>query len=234
MKLKISDEIFERYPEIEIGIVIARNIQNGKSPKDLIDKMGDVESEARSKIDKERILEIPTIEKWREIYKSFGAKPSKFKNSVEALTKRVLRGDEIYQINTLVDIYNLISLKYIMTVGGEDLEKIEGNLQLDFAGGDEEFIPLGSSEIENPKEGEVIYFDEKGVICRCWNYREADRTKLTENTKNAVIVIENNLPERKEEHLNALEEMKGLIEKFCNARVEIKVLNKENPSEEIY
>jgi len=231
MEIKITEQIFEKWPEVEIGVVVAKNINNANYNGEIQELMREIEAGAREKFDIETILEIPAVAKWREIYKSFGAKPSKFRNSVEALMRRVLRGDEIYKINPLVDIYNMISVKHVMTVGGEDMSAIEGDLILDFAKGDEEFVALGASESESPWEGEVVYKDDKGVVCRCWNYREADRTKLTGDTKKAVIVIENNLSERKEEFGKALDELKGLLEKYCGAECEIKILNKDNISE---
>jgi len=234
MKIIISDKIIEKYPELEIGVVICNNLNNSKSNKEIKKLMRDIEKETRKEINPEEVIEIPIIIKWREIYKEFGYKPSKYRNSVEALLKRVLGGNEIYEINSLVDIYNYISVKYIMTVGGEDIDKIEGNLILDFAKGDEEFIALGSDENDSPKEGEVVYKDHKGVICRRWNWREANRTKLTEETKNTIIVIENLIPEDKRKHKNALEELKLLIEKYCNGSCKIKTLNKENLEEEIW
>jgi DNA/RNA-binding domain of Phe-tRNA-synthetase-like protein len=230
MEIKIAGQIFEKYPEVEIGVVVAKNVDNGNYDEEIQKLMREVEKETRGKFDIDDILEVPAVAKWREIYKSFGAKPSKFRNSVEALMRRVLRGDEIYKINPLVDIYNMISVKYVMTVGGEDVDAIEGDLVLDFAKGDEEFVALGASESESPWEGEVVYKDDKGVVCRCWNYREAERTKLSEGTKEAVIVVENNLPERSGEFREALDELKGLLERYCGAECEVKILNKENVS----
>lgn len=228
MKLKISEQIFKKYPETEIGVIVARDVDNSGDDKEIQLLMREVEAKIRESIDSEEVLEIPSIAKWREIYKSFGAKPSKFRNSVEALIKRVVRGDEIYKINSLVDLYNLISIKYKMTIGGEEIDRIEGDLVLDFAKGNEEFIALGRDQNESPWEGEVVYKDNRGVVCRCWNYREADRTKLTKETKNAIIVIENNLYERSEEFKIALNELGGLIEKYCGARCDLNILNKDN------
>ena len=192
----------------------------------------DIEKKTREDIDSESVIKIPAIAKWRDIYRSFGAKPGKYRNSVEALIKRVLK-TELYKINPLVDLYNYISIKYLMTVGGEDMDTMEGNLILDFAQGNEEFFPLGSDKNDSPWEGEVVYKDDKGVICRCWNDKEGDRTKLTDKTGNAVIVIENMIPDDRQKLIDALGECKGLIEKYCGADCEIKILNKINPEEEL-
>jgi len=228
MQIKVSDQIFEKYPELQIGVVIAKGIDNSGYDEEIGQMIRNIEQEKRDSIDSEKVVEIPTIARWREVYKGFGAKPSKYRNSVEALIKRILK-TELYKINSLVDIYNYISIKHVMTAGGEDLEKIEGDLILDYAKGDEEFLGLGADEVVNPFIGEIVYKDDKGVICRCWNYREADRTKLTENTKNAVVVVENLLPEKSEDLKLALSELKELIKRYCKGECEIKIINKENP-----
>jgi DNA/RNA-binding domain of Phe-tRNA-synthetase-like protein len=229
MKLKISEQIIEKYPELEIGVVIVKGVNNNGNEKTLL---CEIEDKVKNEIESETIKEIPSIAKWKEVYKSFGSKPSKYRNSAEALLKSALtRG--IPTINRLVDIYNHISLKYKMTVGGEDVEKIEGDLVLDFAKGDEEFYSIGSEENDSPKEGEVVYKDDKGIVCRRWNWREADRTKLTEETKDAVVVIENLISEESGKLKEALEEMKSLIEEKGGAECEIKILYKNSLEVEI-
>jgi DNA/RNA-binding domain of Phe-tRNA-synthetase-like protein len=233
MEFKIVDKIFEKYPELDVGVLVCKGIDNSKDSENVQKILRKVEEQKRKEIDSEKILEIPSILKWREVYKSFGAKPSKYRNSAEALLRRVVGGNDIYKINSLVDIYNLVSLKYICTVGGEDLDKLKGDLVLDFADGKEEFIALGSDENHSPKEGEVVYKDNRGVICRRWNWRESDRTKLTEDTKNAIIVIENLIPEEDENFKNALSELKTLIENYCGGNCELNILNKENKEFEI-
>ena len=204
MKFKISEKMFEKYPELGIGIIIVKNANNTKSSQEVFDLLKEEENKWKEKsIDASTIKEIPVIAKWREIYENFGAKPRDYRNSAEAVLKSALtRG--LPNINPLVDLYNFISLKYTLTVGGEDINKIQGDLILDFANGNEEFIPLGTDKNNSPWKGEVVYKDGKGVICRCWNWREGDRTKLTEDTKDAVIVIENIIPTEKEKTNEAL------------------------------
>lgn len=229
MEIKINEKILEKYPELRIGIILARNLDNRNYNEEIQEMIREIEKKTRGTIDPEKVTEIPAISKWRHVYKEFGAKPNDYRNSVEALIKRTLK-TELYRINLLVDIYNYISIKHIMTVGRENKDMIKGDLVLDFANGNEEFIPLGEQENKPPWEGEIVYKDNKGIICRCWNWREGDRTKLTEDTKNAIIVIENLLPERNEDLEDGLEELKKLVEKYCNADCEIKTLDKERIS----
>lgn len=99
------------------------------------------------------------------------------------------QGRECNPINPLVDIYNSVSLSYAVPCGGEDLAKIVGDLCLGRAQGNEFFFPLGAESDAPALADEMIYFDEQGAVCRCLNWREAQRTMLTEETKDAVLAI---------------------------------------------
>ncbi|MEW9122485.1 MAG: phenylalanine--tRNA ligase beta subunit-related protein [Thermotaleaceae bacterium] len=87
-------------------------------------------------------------------------------------------------------IYSSISLKYALPWGGEDIDTFVGDVRLTKAVGNGNFITLGTDENEPPYAGEIVYKDDAGAICRCWNWRESVRTMLTENTKNAFLCIE--------------------------------------------
>lgn len=89
-----------------------------------------------------------------------------------------------------VDIYNSVSLEFGVPCGGEDVDMIKGAMRLTLAEGDEPFITLGSDENEPPYRGEIVYKDDEGAICRCWNWRESVRTMLTEDIHKAIFVIE--------------------------------------------
>ena len=224
MKFSISKEILEKYPEVKIGVVVATGIDNSGDDPQIGKLLASVQEEAR-RLDITRLAEHPVISKWRQVYSSFGSKPSDYRCSVEALVRSVLNGREIRHINKLVDLYNYISLKYIIPVGGEDLDEIEAGIFLRHAEGHEIFIPLGSAAAESPYKGEVIYCDSAGdVLCRRWNWRESDKTKLTEETRNAVIVLEG-FDENVEA---ATRELAGLVEKFCGAATQVFIIDKNS------
>jgi DNA/RNA-binding domain of Phe-tRNA-synthetase-like protein len=191
MKFRIKKEIFNNFAGLIVGVILAKNINNKGESQEINELLQNAENKAIKEFSK---LESPGkhshILPWREAYKKFGSDPHKYHCSSEALVRQVLKGRKIRHINKLVDLYNYISLKYVLTVGGEDLDKIKGDLILNFAKGDELFVRLGGIENEPPLPGEVVYKDEEGIICRRWNWREADRTKLTKETKNAIIIIE--------------------------------------------
>ena len=115
----------------------------------------------------------PLLSPWRAAYSEFGAKPSKYNSSVEALTRRILKGQKIPRVNKAVDIYNYLSLKQLIPMGADDLDKVDGDISLTIADGAEIFIPLNSEEVEHPEKGEVIYKDHRNVLCRRWNWRSS-------------------------------------------------------------
>lgn len=234
MKFIIKKEIFDKFTDFIVGIILANGLDNRGELKEINDLLRNAENKAINEFSKfESPSQHPNILPWRQAYKKFGSDPHDYHCSSEALVRQVLKGKKIRHINKLVDLYNYISLKYVLPVGGEDLDKIKGDLVLDFAKGDELFVRLGGTENEPPLPGEVVYKDEEGVICRRWNWREAERTKLGEETKKAIIGIEGLPPISKEIIEAATKELAELIKKYCGGEISYQILNQENPKTEI-
>lgn len=225
MELIIQPRIFKTFPDLIIGVVMANNLNNQGKSEEINKLLRAVESNLPQEfINLEAPSKHPKIISWRQAYKKFGSNPQDYRSSIEALSRRVLKGGQIQHINKLVDLYNYISLKYLVPVGGEDLNSVKGDIILDFAIGNESFIRLGGTENEPPKAGEVIYKDDAGVICRRWNWREAERTKLTERTTSAILVIEGLAPLNKELISQATEDLGDLIKQYCGGEVNYKII----------
>lgn len=219
MNLTIQKEIFEKFDAPVIGVIIAEGVDNHGSKEEIDMLLRKVEGETREEFSKFASHGVhPNIAAWRKAYKRFGSDPHQYRSSVESLVRRVLKGDSIPHINMLVDLYNYISLKYIIPVGGEDTDMIRGSLQLAFADGTEPFIRLNGTENEPPSAGEVAYKDDEGAVCRRWNWREAERTKLTEDTKNAIIILDAVAPVDYTCVERAMNELAVLIKKFCGGQ----------------
>lgn len=227
MKFSIDSEILERFPGLNIGIIIAKNIDNSGNDEGILKILHERQEEIRQNFNTETLSQNPKIDAWRKAYSSFGAKPKKNKCSVENLYRMTLQSIDLNHINKIVDIYNYISIKHIVPVGGDDIEKIDGDIILRFARGDETFVELNSDETKNPKEGEVIYSDDKEILCRRWNWRECDKSKMTEDTKNVCLVVEGLPPVAKDEIESISEELGELVQKFCGGDVSTFVLNKD-------
>lgn len=233
MKFKIDDKIFQQYPLLNIGIVVAKGIDNtGESP-DVLSMLDEQSSGIKSQYDLETLKEVPKISAWREAYRAFGAKPKKYTCSVENLCRMILEGVHLRHINKVVDIYNYISLKNMVPVGGDNIDKVDGNITLRFATGEEPFIRLNSDEVDHPKEGEVVYADDKEVLCRRWNWRECDKSKMTEGTKNIALVVEGLSPVTGENVQSIVEELAQIVGKFCGGEISTYILNSKNKETEI-
>ncbi|EOU1702518.1 B3/B4 domain-containing protein [Clostridium perfringens] len=227
-KFIIEDDFWELFPNAKIGIITCNGIDNTiKDENQYKDMISQGEKEALNHLPNEEFSSNEVIKVWRDAFKKFKTKKGA-RSSIEALLKRVSTGKELGTINPLVDIYNSISLKYAMPCGGEDMDKFIGDIRLTKATGDESFITLGSDKSEPPYEGEIVYKDDKGAICRCWNWRESVRTMLTEDTKNAFLCIELVDEKREKEFENALKELSQLVEKNLGGKSEISILHINN------
>jgi len=129
---------------------------------------------------------------WADTYARFGAKPNRTPCSAQALRKRVLKDGALPAINPVVDLYNAISLRYAVPVGGENLGAYVGVPRLTIADGSEAFDTMSNGEpaIEHPLPGEVVWRDDVGVTCRRWNWRQGTRTRLNGNEQSMWFVLE--------------------------------------------
>jgi lysyl-tRNA synthetase class 2 len=230
-KIIIDKEIFEKFPGFNRGIIVISNLEN-KAENAEIEKMMNEQVEKRTGED---CVNHEFVKAWDTVYQELGINPNKFPPSIKSLLKRVSKGGKIPFINSVVALFNYVSLKHFLPCGGDDVETIEGNLKLSVAKGDEKFTSLGSTELENPEPGEVIYFDDAtgNVMCRRWNWRNGDFSKITTDTKKVVINIDGIDPADKAAVLEARDELASLLEKHCNAKTETDLLNSEKPEMEI-
>lgn len=230
-KFIIDDSFWELFPDAKIGVIVCNNIDNNKKDTKKYEKLvSDSQKEALKLLDNSEFSKNTVVSIWREAFKKFPTKKGA-RCSLENLMKRVHKGNDIGTINPLVDIYNSISLKYGLPCGGEDIDKFVGNIQLTKADGDEHFVPLGDEENKPPKEGEIVYKDDEGAICRCFNWREAERTMLTENTTNAFLIIELIDDSRTDIFNQALKELDKLVIENIGGNSKIEIL--DNSKKEI-
>jgi DNA/RNA-binding domain of Phe-tRNA-synthetase-like protein len=243
LKYSIDPKIFTRYPGFIMSVIAIRGLNNTGSNQDITSLLSAAQQSVRDRYQStEQLGDEPKITCWREAYRAFGAKPSKYRCSIEALCRRLIKSDDqLSSINPLVDIYNIISLNHTLSIGGDDTDLIDGNMQLTFADGTEEYRLLGGTEVaeglepsrkEHPKPGEVIYRDDIEVLCRRFNWRESDKSKMTEETKNAVLFIEGLPPITETEINEATSELVDLIQQHCGGEITTHILNKQSSSAE--
>jgi len=199
----ISPEIFDKFPGYCRGVVLAFDVHNGQSLDRLVELLREAEASVSLLTNLEEIAEHARIKPWREAYKAFGAKPSEYRSSVEAMARRALRGDTLPSINTLVDIGNIVSLQHLVPVGGHSMDDLAQDISLRFADGDEIFIPFGSTDVEHPIPGEVIFTEGPTVLTRRWTWRQANHTLILPGSRSVEINIDG-LPHVELEEVHAI------------------------------
>lgn len=234
MNFHIDQRIFQTFPGLHIGLIVAKNIDNTQpASPDIAAATRTEEARIRQNFQTETLSQDPHIDVWRKAFSAFGVKPKDGRASIESLYRLIINGRDLRSFNAIVDVYNLISIKHMLPLGGEDIDNMSGDVVLTFAGANETPITvLGDTEPQPPREGEVIYKDGIATICRCWNWREVDRTKLTEQTKNCILVVEGLPPITKEHVVAALAELKTLVQKNCggqNTTLDEYILDIHNP-----
>ncbi len=233
MKFKIDPAIFRTFPGLSVGILMASGVDNHGDCPDLLEEIKRIEEEIRDNFDLGTLSDCPKIQNWRKAYTLFGAKPKKHRSSVESLYRMTLEGRDLRPINKLVDIYNCVSLMHMIPVGGDDLSRVEGDILLRFANGDESFSPLGSDEPQTARKGEVIYADNREVLCRRWNWRESDKTKMNEDTREVLLVAEGLPPVTAEEIGHVVSDLSRMIQQYCGGKTGYYVLGFANCEKEL-
>lgn len=200
-RASINPDIMQQFPEYSALILYAENLANGPSDEYSTRLLRRTEQERRERLSLEDLQQQSHVHAWREAYRRFGSNPKKFPSSLEALLKRVLKGNELPAINRVVDIYNAISIEHMVPAGGEDWTRLASDLALTIATGTEPFVVFheGQESVTYPDKGEVIWADAEGVTCRRWNWRQCKRTQLTENTQHAYFVLDSLAPYTKEQ-----------------------------------
>lgn len=215
-EMVVDKEFWDVFPEAQINVLVVKGITNQFADEEKVNftkLLSEAKKEAAQYLTKDSFSQNDVIQEWREAFRKFKIKKGA-RSSIEALLKRVDQGREFSPISPLVDIYNIVSIKYAVPCGGEDLHAIKGNLHLGKAEGGEPFLPLGAEEDAPALPGEIIYYDNEGAVCRCFNWREAQRTMLTEDTTDAVLVIEAINAKQADRAAQAVKELKQLVDAY--------------------
>lgn len=236
-KFVIEAPFWELFPQAEIGIILAKGIDNTltgteNAREDIQQFLEEGNQNAGKYLNEEVFSENPVIAVWREAYRKFKTKKGA-RCSIEAMLKRIDKGNAVGAINPLVDIYNGVSLQFGLPCGGEDLDTFRGDLRLTKTDGGDDFLALGDEKNDNTLPGEICYLDDVGAVCRCWNWRDGQRTMLTEETKNAFLIIESVDPGRSEDMKAALGTLGEWTQRCLGGKVEKYILNKDCPQVEL-
>lgn len=207
-----DEAITERFPTIRAAVLHATGLTNGTSSPELLDEYRAEQQAVSERLEAVAIADHSSIAAWRRVFTAFGSKPTQYRNAAEALLRRLSKHGDIPSINTLVDIGNLISIRYAMPVAVFDQAEIAGPTTVRFATGDEHFTDLGSSESVHPDPGEVIFVDTDNVVsARRWCWRQSAGSATSPTTVDALITIEGHHEAADHDVQSALADLNSLL-----------------------
>jgi len=185
------ERIIEQFPQVVGGVIHVSGAENASSPQGLLDAYVAEQQATLIRIGDTSLGDLPTLVAWRRTFSAFGVSPTKTRSASEALLRRLTKKGDIPSINTLVDIGNLVSIRYALPVAMFDLRSLNGALTVKFAQGDERFTELGSEEIKHPEAGEVIFADDTGeVYARRWCWRQSIQSAARLDTSEIFVTVE--------------------------------------------
>jgi len=232
MLFSIQKELFDMLPDLTIGMVVAKGVDNTHSSQEMDDLLPYAVEEVKKNFIGDKAQEHPRIKPWRTAFTKLGISGSKFPSSIESMTRRVLKGDPFPKINPLVDLYNSVSLRFLVPMGGHDLDTLEGNIHLRFTEGWEPFRPMGGGETVTVPKGELVYRDDREVLTRNWVWRQCEKDKATEKTKNIFIPIDVLGEVGRERADEIILELSQLIPRYLGGTLFSATLTSEKPSVE--
>ena len=188
---RYQEEIRERFPALVGGVISATDLTCTVIPPELAELYLIEQIAALDRYGDKPLSDIASLTAWRRTFRAFGVNPTKYRSASEALLRRLTKKGDIPSINLLVDIANLVSIRYALPVAMFDTRQLKMPVTVGFAEGSEQFIALGQKESEQPVAGEVIFTDESSsVVARRWCWRQSSGSAATSKTVSAVITVE--------------------------------------------
>ncbi|HEM6558923.1 B3/B4 domain-containing protein [Streptococcus suis] len=226
----VDSSFWSLFPDAKIGVLLLKDYKTPvQSPDELVKLLEESNGIAQKFLTEDTFSENEVIQTYRQAYQKFKTKKGA-RSSIEALLKRSASDRPVSTISPLVDIYNAASLRFGLPCGAEDIDTFVGNLQLTVTEGGDEFYLIGDENNNPTLPGEVCYKDDKGAVCRCFNWRDGERTMITDETKNAFLVMELVNSDRVEDLENALDFISQQAEKFLGVVPEKYLLDRDTPA----
>lgn len=189
MKYTVDPWLFEKNPNIIFAIVIGKNLKNTTTTKSDDFDLDQSECQLRERVSLDAIKTHPDFLVYRDALTQVGINPNKYMNSVEAMSKRVIKGDKLPRINALVDLCNAISLKHVVSLGGHDLADIDADLMVRRTVDGDSFLPFGMEAFERVPPNEVVFTSGNKIQTRQWLWRQSELGKMTLETKNVFFQL---------------------------------------------
>jgi DNA/RNA-binding domain of Phe-tRNA-synthetase-like protein len=230
MRFSVQKELFDLLPDLSIGMVVAKDVDNTRSSEEIENLLARVIEEMKRSFAADKAQDHPRIKPWRTAFTKLGISGSKFPSSIESMARRILKGDPFPKINLLVDLYNSVSLKYLVPMGGHDLDTLVGDIHLRFAEGWEPFTPMGGGEPVVVPKGELVYRDDREILTRNWVWRQCEKDKVDDKTKNIFIPVDVLGEVGRGCAVEIIEDLSRMIPGYLGGTILSDILDRANPS----
>jgi DNA/RNA-binding domain of Phe-tRNA-synthetase-like protein len=217
MKITIDTELGACFPDLNNILLHIDGVKIQKKSPELEEFKQQITEQTRNEYNLESVKDNPTFRAYRDFFWRIKIDPTKIRPAAEALIRRLLAGKALPTINTLVDAYNLASIKSRIALATFDADKIQGNILMRFAKEGEQFYGIGMKKPLILNGGEIVVSDEEKLIA-VYPYRDADNTKVTQETKNVTIVVCGVPGINKDSLERASQVVQKYIKCFCNGK----------------
>jgi DNA/RNA-binding domain of Phe-tRNA-synthetase-like protein len=186
-----DESLLAAFPKTVGGVIRARGMVNRLSSDSLKEAFFAEQKRMIAVIGETALSDLSSLAAWRRIFSAFGVSPTQYRSAPEALLRRLTKQGDIPSINALVDIGNLVSIRYALPVAVMDSRNIKGRITVRFADGTEHYMELDSDETKHPDKGEVIFADEDNLVfARRWCWRQSFQSAARLDTTEAIITVE--------------------------------------------
>ncbi|MFQ6123775.1 MAG: B3/4 domain-containing protein [Candidatus Heimdallarchaeota archaeon] len=188
MWLKVDPDLHMDFPQLQALLCSVSGIEVSKESKKLLNFKEQIVADVQKKYDLDLLRDLQTFRMYRDFFWRVGIDPTKIRPASEALVRRILAGKPIPRINTVVDAYNLASIKTEIAIAAFDRDKLEGELLLRYARAGEIFRGIGWKDSKGLQGGEIVVSDANKLVA-IYPYRDADDSKITPQTRHVLMLI---------------------------------------------
>jgi DNA/RNA-binding domain of Phe-tRNA-synthetase-like protein len=225
--------ILSRFPDVCGGVILVHQLNNQPSPPELQEAFLAEQRLVLARIGSTPLSEIPSLAAWRAAFREFGVDPTKYRSAAEALLRRLTKKGDIPSINAVVDLCNLVSIRYALPVAAFDARPLGGAITVHFAAGTEEFKPLGEAQAEHPDPGEVIFSSGTGlVVARRWCWRQSEESAAQLDTPQAILTVESQHAAGQAEIEAALQDLSDLLRVYAGGSFTTGIVSPGRPKTE--
>lgn len=230
MFFRYDAALIARYPGVIGGLLWVQDIAVG-GPDDRLAALYQAEQAAvKARLGGDSLSDLPSLQAWRSAFRGFGVEPTQYRCAAEALLRRLTKKGDIPAINPLVDIGNLVSIRYALPVAVFDKAGVAEGIRVHFAQGDEPFQPLGEAEDEYPAPGEVVFTDTASRDhARRWCWRQSAQSAAQAGTRSALVTVEAHHAGGTGDVQAALADLRDLFETMTGAQCRATVVTAAVP-----